>query len=153
MKINIGAGEERPDGFLNVDIVSGDGVDIVADLNVSPWPFDTGSVEHVRARHVFEHLADKTTTLNEVWRILELGGIVEFEVSTTDGWGAFSDPQHVSYWNEDILNYVSSSRNPLVYVYGKRSGLDCNFDVEEFRFFELRHNVFAMHVRLRKVAL
>jgi ubiquinone/menaquinone biosynthesis C-methylase UbiE len=102
---------------------------------------------------VFEHLVDKTVTLNECYRILAPGGILEFELPTTDGWGAWSDPQHVSYWNEDVLNYISATRNALVYDYGKKSGLRCNFDVEHFRFFEMRPKVFCMNVRLRKAPL
>jgi SAM-dependent methyltransferase len=153
VKLNLGAGDERPDGYLNVDILPGDGVDIVADLNATPWAFDTESVDNIRAFHVFEHLVDKAVTLNECWRILRPGGVVEFEVPTTDGWGAWSDPQHVSYWNEDVLNYISASRNPVVYGYGKKSGLACNFGIERFDFFELRRNVFVMNVTMRKVAV
>ena len=153
MKLNLGCGDERPAGFRNVDVLPGRGVDIVTDLNRSPWDFADNSIEYIRAYHVFEHLVDKTRTLNECYRILAPGGVLEFELPTTDGWGAWSDPQHVSYWNEDVLNYVSASRNALVYDYGKKSGLRCNFDVEHFRFFEMRPKVFCMNVRLRKVAL
>lgn len=153
MRLNLGAGDERPDGFLNVDVLPGDGIDIVADLNQGPWAFESDSVETIRAYHVFEHLLDKALTLNECWRILRPGGVLEFEVPTTDGWGAWSDPQHVSFWNEDVLNYISASHNPLVYGYGKKSGLICNFDIEHFRMFELRRNVICMNVRLRKAPL
>lgn len=153
MKLNLGAGDERPAGFLNVDILPGEGVDVVADLNRCPWAFATESVDYIRAYHVFEHLADKALTLNECWRILRPGGTLEFEVPTTDGWGAWSDPQHVSYWNEDVLNYICASHNPLVFGYGRKSGLSCNFDIEHFHFFEMRRNVFCMNVRLRKVPI
>jgi len=153
MKLNLGCGDERPAGFHNVDVLPGPGVDIVTDLNRSPWDFADDSIEYIRAYHVFEHLVDKTRTLNECYRILAPGGVLEFELPTTDGWGAWSDPQHVSYWNEDVLNYISAKRNALVYDYGKKSGLRCNFDVEHFHFFEMRPKVFCMNVRLRKVAL
>lgn len=153
MRLNLGAGDERPDGFLHVDLLPGDGVDIVADLDRDPWDFATASVEHIRAYHCFEHLVDKALTLNECYRVLVPGGTVEFEVPTTDGWGAWSDPQHVSYWNEDVLNYISARLNPLVHGYGKKSGLRCNFDIEHFDFFEMRRNVFCMNVRMVKVPL
>jgi SAM-dependent methyltransferase len=152
-RINLGAGDDRIEGFLNVDVLPGPNVDVVVDLNARPWSIDSESVEHIRAYHVFEHLADKAGTLNECYRVLVPGGLLEFEVPTTDGWGAYSDPQHASYWNEDILNYISASRNALVYDYGKKSGLRCNFDVEHFHFFEMRRNVFCMNCRLRKVPL
>ncbi|HXD50642.1 MAG TPA: methyltransferase domain-containing protein [Burkholderiales bacterium] len=153
MKLNLGCGDERPAGFLNVDLLPGPGVDLTVDLNRTPWTFDSDSVEQIRAYHVFEHLVDKAATLNECYRILVPGGLLDFEVPTTDGWGAWSDPQHVSYWNEDVLNYISASRNRLVFDYGKKAGLHCNFDVEHFNFFEMRQKVFCMNVRLRKVPI
>ena len=153
MKLNLGCGDERLPEFLNVDLLPAAGVDVVADLNDSPWNFAADSVEHIRAYHVFEHLADKAVTLNECWRILVPGGLLEFELPTTDGWGAWSDPQHVSYWNEDVLNYVSASRNAVVYAFGKRAGLRCNFDIEHVDFFEMRPKVWCMNVRMRKVPL
>lgn len=152
-KFNLGAGDDRLPGLLNVDILPGPNVDVVVDLNESPWNIESDSVEYIRAYHIFEHLFDKAATLNECYRILAPGGILELEVPTTDGWGAYSDPQHASYWNEDVLNYISASRNALVYAFGKKSGLRCNYDVEHFQFFEMRRNVFCMNCRLRKVPL
>jgi SAM-dependent methyltransferase len=152
-KLNLGAGDDRLPGFLNVDILPGATVDVVVDLNTRPWDIVSESVDHIRAYHIFEHLVDKASTLNECYRVLIPGGILEFEVPTTDGWGAYSDPQHASYWNEDVLNYISATRNRLVYEYGKKSGLCCNFDIEHFHFFEMRRNVFCMNARLRKVPL
>jgi ubiquinone/menaquinone biosynthesis C-methylase UbiE len=152
-RLNLGSGDERITGFLSVDILPGPNIDIVVDLEKLPWDIPSASVEYVRAYHVFEHLSDKAATLNECYRILVNGGILEFEVPTTDGWGAYSDPQHASYWNEDVLNYISASRNNLVYSYGKKSGLRCNFDIEHYQLFEMRHNVFCMNCRLRKVPM
>ena len=153
MKLNLGCGDERVPEFLNVDLLPAPGVDIVADLNACAWNFPDASIEHIRAYHVFEHLRDKAVTLNECWRILVPGGLLEFEVPTTDGWGAWSDPQHMSYWNEDVLNYVSASRNAVVYGFGKKAGLRCNFDVEHFELFEMRPRVWCMNVRMRKLPL
>lgn len=153
LRLNLGAGDDVLPDFRNVDILPGPNVDVVCDLGVLPWGIESDSVEHLRAYHIFEHLVDKAATLNECYRVLAMGGLLEFEVPTTDGWGAFSDPQHVSYWNEDVLNYISASRNPVVYHFGKKSGLACNYDVERFRFFEMRRNVFCMNVLLRKVPL
>lgn len=153
MKINLGCGDGRIPGFLNVDVLPGADVDVVADLNVTPWDFPSGGVEHIRAYHVFEHLRDKAATLNECYRVLAPGGLLEFELPTTDGWGAWSDPQHVSFWNPDDLNYVSARRNALVYSYGKKSGLRCNFDVEHLHIFDMRPRVICMNVRLRKVPI
>lgn len=77
MKVNLGCGDERLTGFLNVDLLAGPGVDIVADLNRSPWDFADDSIESICSYHVFEHVADKAVTLNECYRILVPGGLLE----------------------------------------------------------------------------
>lgn len=108
------------DGFLNVDRMPRDGVDIVADLDSSPWPWETSSVKHVHAHHVVEHLKDKIQTMNEIHRILVPGGFTDIEVPTTGGPGAFQDPTHVSFWNERSFLYFSEGAtwDALAPLYG-----------------------------------
>jgi hypothetical protein len=43
--------------------------------------------------------------MNEIWRILKPGGIVDISVPSTDGRGAFQDPTHVSFWNINSFMY------------------------------------------------
>ena len=146
MNLNLGSGSDRLPGFSNVDVRESIFVDYVVDLNSTDWPFPDDSIEYIRAYHVFEHLKDKANTFNQCWRILKPYSILEFEVPTTDGWGAFSDPQHVSFWNEDVLNYISQEMNSICYQFGKSSGLNCNFKIQAFHTYLLRKNVPCLNV-------
>ncbi len=38
--LNLGAGKDIVDGYINHDIVELPGIDIVHDLNVFPWPWE-----------------------------------------------------------------------------------------------------------------
>ncbi len=107
MKLNLGCCDRILADYVNVDIVAGHGVDVVADLS-KPWPWPDGSVERVRAHDVIEHLPDKIHTMNELWRVLAPGRIVEIAVPTTDGPGAFQDPTHVSFWNRRSFLYYEA---------------------------------------------
>jgi len=51
MKINLGGGKLKIEGFLNVDLC--DGADIVHDLD-KPLPFKDGEVDEIMAIHVIE---------------------------------------------------------------------------------------------------
>jgi spore maturation protein CgeB len=104
LKVDLGCGPTKPDGFIGVDIGFQPGVDIVADLN-RRFPFADCSINVVRAHDTVEHLQDRLHTMNEIWRICKPGALVEILVPSTDGRGAFQDPTHVSYWNINSFRY------------------------------------------------
>ena len=78
-KINLGAGREIKDGFINHDITRLDGIDVVHDLNVFPWPWDDCSMDYILMQDVLEHLDDIVKPMNELHRILKPGGRVKIE--------------------------------------------------------------------------
>lgn len=75
LRLDLGAGKNRRDGFTSVDIRPFDGVDIVADLS-KPWPWDNDSVSEVNASHFIEHLdgPERVHFVNELHRVLVNGG-------------------------------------------------------------------------------
>jgi len=91
-------------GFETVDLVN---AEISADLN-KKWPFKNSSVGVIKASHVFEHLKDPVHTMNEAYRVLAPGGWLFIEVPSTDGRGAFQDPGHVSFWNQNSIWYYTN---------------------------------------------
>ena len=105
-KINLGCNDLMLAGWINVDIYPFTGADVVADLN-EDWPWRDNSIQYIRAFDVVEHLRDSVHTMNEAYRILKHGGILEVFVPSTDGRGAFQDPTHVSFWNRNSFSYYS----------------------------------------------
>lgn len=81
--------------------------DIICDLN-KEWPLEDNSVGVLKAHHIFEHLKDPIHTMNEAYRVLAPGGWLFVEVPSTDGRGAFQDPSHVSFWNENSFWYYTN---------------------------------------------
>ncbi len=70
--INLGSGQDKYDGFINIDLGVYSSVHIVADLkNV---PFVNDSVELVVSNSVLEHIYDYEPVIDEVFRILKKGG-------------------------------------------------------------------------------
>lgn len=104
LKIDLGCGGSKPKGFIGVDVQSGQGVDIVADLN-KRFPFPDNCAEVIRAYDLIEHLENRIHTMNEIWRICKPGATVELFVPSTDGRGAFQDPTHISFWNINSFKY------------------------------------------------
>jgi glycosyltransferase involved in cell wall biosynthesis len=106
LKVDIGGGLNPFPGYFTVDLR--DTADIKADLN-DGIPLPDNSVGVLNASHIVEHLFDKTKIMAEIHRVLAPGGWAFIEVPSTDGRGAFQDPTHVSYWNENsFLYYVDA---------------------------------------------
>jgi SAM-dependent methyltransferase len=124
MKLNLGCCDTPLNGFVNVDMVPGPGIDGV-DL-ARTWPWANDSVEHVRAWDIIEHLPDKIFTMNELWRVLAPGGTAEIVVPTTDGPGAFQDPTHVSFWNRRSFLYYEAG-NPYRERFATHYGISARF--------------------------
>jgi SAM-dependent methyltransferase len=106
MKLNICCTKHRNiAGYTCVDIVD---ADIIADLN-KDFPFESDSVDEIKAYDAIEHLTDPIHTMNEIYRVLKLGGIADIFVPSTDGRGAFQDPTHKSFWNENSFMYYTTN--------------------------------------------
>jgi ubiquinone/menaquinone biosynthesis C-methylase UbiE len=116
MKLDLGCGPNKAQGFVGVDVRAQEGVDVVTDLS-ERWPFEDNSVEHVRACHVFEHLPDTLHTMDELYRVLKPGARAEIDVPSTNGMGAFQDPTHKSFWNVNTFIYFDREQG-LGALYG-----------------------------------
>lgn len=88
---------------INIDLEEGN---LTADLN-GGIPLPDNSVGVINASHILEHLHDKHMIMCEIHRVLADGGWVFIQVPSTDGRGAFQDPTHVSYWNENCFWYYT----------------------------------------------
>lgn len=80
MWLNLGAGSDIRKGWQNVDIVEGEGIDVVSD--VSNLPFDDNSIGKIYAADVLEHImyANVLEALKEWHRVLAPKGIITIKV-------------------------------------------------------------------------
>jgi O-antigen biosynthesis protein len=109
LALDLGAAHARPDGYVGVDRRRADGVDIIAELP-APLPLAAGSVGVIRSVDFLEHVADKVALFNELYRVLAPGGILLSQTPSTDGRGAFQDPTHVAFYNENSFWYFTEAK-------------------------------------------
>jgi len=94
--LNLGCGKTRIPNSLGVDKVkTQDYVDIVHDLNITPYPFTDNSVDEIHMYHVLEHLNGPLRILEDIHRILKPNGICNIRVPHFSSLGAFTDITHV----------------------------------------------------------
>src|SRR5437762_3457306 len=108
MKVNFGCGKHQMEGFIGVDRVKMDTVDVVHDMNVFPYPFRDDSVEEVHLFNILEHLPDTIRVIEEIWRICRGGAILKIGVPYYNSPGAFDDPTHVRFFTENTFNYFTA---------------------------------------------
>jgi O-antigen biosynthesis protein len=104
--VDIGGGMYPRKGYLTIDQ---EGADITCDLN-NGIPLDDNSVGVLNASHVLEHLQDPVRSMREIHRVLHHGGWAFIDVPSTDGRGAWQDPTHVSYWNQNSFWYYTQKQ-------------------------------------------
>jgi predicted SAM-dependent methyltransferase len=78
IRVDLGCGAMRRDGFIGLDHVAGPGVDIVLDLTTDRYPFDDDSVDEVYSAHFLEHIREPNHVFEEIGRICRDGAHLEF---------------------------------------------------------------------------
>lgn len=101
--VDLGGAIGAPPGFETYDRQN---ADIVGNLD-DDWLLADASVGLLRAHDVVEHLRDPIHTMNEAYRVLAPGGVLDILVPSTDGRGAWCDPTHVSFWNIRSFRYYT----------------------------------------------
>lgn len=119
MRLNIGGGTKRLQGWTNVDIAPGEFTDIVADACCIPIPDNT--VEAVMAIHLVEHLFawEVPTAIAEWFRVLLPSGRVLLEMpdlrkactNIAEDYQAGKHPDDQGMW---AIYGDDRSRNPLM---------------------------------------
>jgi len=107
-KLNVGAGKDIREGWVNLDKTSDFGSQIVWDLNDLPTPFKPETFNYVLASHVLEDFVDCLPLMDELVRITKKGGVIEVVVpNETISWGCLT---HKRAFNMSGLTNFSASR-------------------------------------------
>ncbi len=102
IKYNLGCGENKRRGFINVDISRMVEPDLVADITITPWMWARPQADLIFADNLFEHIREESLlkVMQECHRILKPGGLLQIivPISALDNFMAmFSDSSHVNH--------------------------------------------------------
>jgi glycosyltransferase involved in cell wall biosynthesis len=93
-------GGEPSDAFTVVDV----------EPSAPRLPCADDSVGVVKAVDILQRVPDRAAFLNECHRVLRHGGLLLTDTPSTDGRGAFQDPSHVAFYNENSFMYLVQAR-------------------------------------------
>lgn len=135
MKLHLGCGFDHREGYLNVDYWQECMPDLILDLEVFPWPFKDGSVTHILARHVLEHLGADLRTFQRIWqelyRIAAPACEIEIHLPYYKSVEFWADPTHVRVYTPLTFDMMSKVVNRRWIDQGSgNSKLAMMFDVD-----------------------
>ena len=115
MKLNLGCGFDRREGYVNVDNQPLCAPDKIADLEVFPWPFETNEATEILLSHVLEHLGARKETylkiIQELYRISAPDALIKISVPHPRHDDFLTDPTHVRAINADQFFMFSKKQN------------------------------------------
>ena len=105
-RLNVGCGRDIKEGWINLDMVKHEGVDVIHDLNKFPYPFKDNTFDIILASQIIEHLDNPLSFIKELWRIAKPGaeiniGTVHFSSPTV--WGDITHKDRINQIHSIIL--------------------------------------------------
>jgi SAM-dependent methyltransferase len=142
VKLNLGCGQNRMEGYVNTDREPAAEPDVVMDLEEFPWPFEDDSVDEVVANHVLEHVGATADVfigvMQELYRVCRGGALIRIAVPHPRHNFFLDDPTHVRAITPHTLQLFSkanceewkrlgASNSPLAFY------ADVDFELREMR--------------------
>jgi hypothetical protein len=102
--------------------------DVTLDPDDPKIPAADGSVAAIKAYDVLQRMPNRAAFFNECYRVLTHAGLMFTQTPSTDGRGAFQDPSHTAFYNENSFMYFTQSA-----LMGLVPGLDARFQISHLR--------------------
>ncbi len=155
VKIDLGCGKRKQEGFLGIDRFPMPEVDILADID-KVLPLEDGSVDMLFSSHSLEHTRDLMFTMREIYRVCKHGAQVCIIAPYNEQKLNIANPYHITIFNEhtprfwtdhaetpvDVEDYADPVKRPwgLSKSDNSNPGLDIRLiNMEFFYFPEYRH--------------
>jgi len=142
MKLNLGCGVNKIEGFVNVDKYPTGEPDIIMDIEVTPWEFEDNSFDEININHTLEHVGAKTevflSIIKELYRVSKPGAKIQINVPHPRHDNFINDPTHVRIITPELMalfnkknclawKEMGAANSPLALY------LDVDFEMENFK--------------------
>jgi len=114
LRIDLGCGQNKKEGYLGVDILPLPGVDYIIDIENGFDFLDDNSVDEYYSSHFLEHINNLEFVLNEVHRTLKKEGIFKVIVPHFTNPYYYSDYTHKRFFGFYSFDYFSELRGKRI---------------------------------------
>jgi hypothetical protein len=155
MKINLGSGYKRIDGFLNIDDDPLVKPDFLCNIEKEKLPLEDNSVDEIRAHHILEHIGSGFIGLmQELYRVAKHGAILDIIVPHHFHDNFYSDPTHCRPITVGgMYMFCQKTNKEHIEAYGSSSGMGLKYNVNwEMVWFDFEYDQFyaEMVERMKK---
>lgn len=115
--LNIGAGGKIIKEAVSLDVRVGPGIDIVCDVRKG-LPFADKRFNEVVADYFLQQICDGEKfvyVLNEIWRVLKIGGLLKLRVPNAEYPVAFKDPFDCRAFTKETFDYFNKDHYRFKY--------------------------------------
>lgn len=128
--LDLGCGDDKIEGAVGLDRVPGPKIDVVHDMDVTPWPLPADHFDRVRAMNVLEHVVDLVKVMEEIWRVCRHGAEVEALMPFMNSVTFATDPTHRRAAAYRTFDYFDPTKG-----FGKFHYTDkCRYEVLRFTY-------------------
>ncbi|CAN6134411.1 Methyltransferase type 11 [Methylophilaceae bacterium] len=105
LMLNLGAGNDKVEGYYNVDFIDLPGTDLIADLNKPLEQLPDNSVDAIVSRGSFEHIKNFMGLMVELHRVCKNNADINTIVPHFSNPYYYSDPTHVQPFGLYTMHY------------------------------------------------
>lgn len=146
MKLNLGSGFKKYEGFISVDSAPECMPDVVWDMEQTPWPWEDSSVDEIMLEHVLEHVGQTTERYlaiwKEMWRVCKNGALLDITVPHWHHENFYHDPTHVRPITpvsiamfDQLRNIQDAESNGRETKLGLFTGVDISLGADDIEYF------------------
>ena len=134
MKLDLGCGPYKKQGYIGVDKFPYPNVDCICDIDKGLPQFKDNSVDEIYTSHFLEHTQNFEFVMEEIWRVMKPHGILEVIVPHWASAGAHSD-LHVRFFGYRSFGGFTHDPNSRHWASSKA---DCASSKADFKIIEDR---------------
>ncbi|MBT3233105.1 MAG: class I SAM-dependent methyltransferase [Calditrichaeota bacterium] len=141
MKLDLGCSYHKKAGYIGVDILRAEDVEVVADARC--LPFKDSSIDGIFSSHCIEHIDDQLAVISEMWRVCRPDSELHILVPH------FSNP---SYYDDLTHQHRYSTRSFEHYDFDfhERTGHPNYLPNVNLQVFEVKLNYWPEHILIKK---
>lgn len=138
IKLDLGCGSNKKQGFVGVDQYAMPGVDHVFRIGGERWPFEDNSVDEAHSSHFLEHLTnlngkwERVHFFNELYRVMMPGAKLTLIFPHWASNRFYGDPTHCEPFSEMGFYYLSKEWRKTQAPHSDKAwnpnGYDCDFE-------------------------
>ena len=122
MKLNLGCGMNKLEGWRNVDSAAACAPDEIWNLEQTPWPWQNSSADEMLFNHSLEHMGRDPDVflaiVREIYRVARPGALITINVPHPRHDNFLNDPTHVRAITPEMLTMFDRAKNEELIAQG-----------------------------------